>query len=191
MGTGSRELWMAFGWHANKDATFADIQLQYPRTTPPRGIFQPFREGRHVVFMGFPAESSHVNTKVGAIVSTVQWLYSKLCTYNVLDLHLSNTYWNTDRVKRTENSFSSVFFATRHDAQKVCQLYDKVKAFGETIRVQTRRPPMRHPGLSWDSGRNRAHYQPRNEGSAAKTIFESVHACCARVHCTPYHACLC
>lgn len=33
---------------------------------------------------------------------------------------------------------------------------------------------MKHLGPSWDSGHNRAHFQPRDYGSAENTNFESV-----------------
>jgi hypothetical protein len=68
-----------------------------------------------------------------------------------------------------------VEFATKEEAEAICQSYDgKISFQGVPVTVQVRRPPMRHLGASWDPGHNRAHGQPRDYGSAKNTNFEEV-----------------
>jgi hypothetical protein len=68
-----------------------------------------------------------------------------------------------------------VEFATKEEAEVICELYNGKLSFrGVPVKVQVRRPPMKHLGVSWDPGHNRAHGQPRDYGSAKNTNFEAV-----------------
>jgi hypothetical protein len=43
-----------WGWYYNVSSSVNDIKLRFPRMAPSRGTFEPFREGRHVIFTNLP-----------------------------------------------------------------------------------------------------------------------------------------
>lgn len=165
--TTSDEPDLSWGWFANASAKLRDINLRYPRTSPPTDIFVPFQEGRHVCFSSFPPSNK-----------TQQYfrrLYALLHSYDILCLGVFSYYFfDTDLKRQARVMMLDVGFVKKEDADLVCHLYDQTM-FGDTrVRVKIRRPPMRVLGVTWDKGHNGAHYQPRDLGSAKGTNFESV-----------------
>jgi hypothetical protein len=157
-----------WGWYSNASSSVNDIKLRHPRVAPLRGIFEPFREGRHVIFTNLPDHLRAIDD------SAFNWLYTKLHRCDVLGTSTLQRYTHKQGLKRG-GSFVDVEFATKEEAEAICQSYDgKISFQGVPVTVQVRRPPMRHLGASWDPGHNRAHGQPRDYGSAKNTNFEAV-----------------
>lgn len=156
---------LKWGWFANPSSSVMDVKLRYPQTSFVPGIFDSYREGRHVLFMGFPVVPHHKRPD-----SPLAWIYRVLHTYNVLSVLKGQRY----TLSSGDLYFHDVLMASKEHAEEVCRLYDRSVCNGHEIRVVVRRPPMKHLGVSWDRGHNRAHYQPRDEGSAQNTNFASV-----------------
>ena len=154
-----------WGWYSNASSSVDDIKLRFPRMAPLRGTFEPFREGRHVIFKDLPANLHTVK------YDFFSWLYTKLHRCDVLSTSSLQRYADRDR----DVSFADVEFATKEEAEAICQSYNgKISFQGLPVRVEVRRPPMKHLAASWDPGHNRAHGQPRDYGTAKNTNFEAV-----------------
>ena len=154
-----------WGWYPNASSSVSDIKLRFPRMVPLRGTFEPFREGRHVIFKDLPANLHTVK------YDFFSWLYTKLHRCDVLSTSSLQRYADRDR----DVSFADVEFATKEEAEAICQSYNgKISFQGLPVRVEVRRPPMKHLAASWDPGHNRAHGQPRDYGTAKNTNFEAV-----------------
>ncbi|KAH6633168.1 hypothetical protein C7974DRAFT_375289 [Boeremia exigua] len=138
------------------------VKLRYPRTSPPHGIFLPYKEGRIIIFSSLPVTPENYDVS--------EWLYQRLHSYNVL----SRSPLLDGNNERGKCFVIACEFETREVAQEVVRLFNNSIALGSKIHVHQARPPMRVLGVSWSSGRNRAHYQPRDEGTADGTNFESM-----------------
>lgn len=162
-----------WGWYPNASSSVSDIKLRFPRMVPLRGTFEPFREGRHVLFQNLPEQLSVVDG------SAFNWLYTKLHRCDVRYTSYLQRYTLAQQASKQglkpNGAFVDVEFATKEEAEAICQSYNgKISFQGAPVIVQVRRPPMKHLGASWDPGHNRAHGQPRDYGSAKNTNFEAV-----------------
>jgi RNA recognition motif-containing protein len=159
---------LKWGWYANSSPSFGHRKLRYPRTSPKEGIFDSFREGRHVVFTNLPVFGKHTYEHMPHID------YAFAHAYNVLSMNKSNYALRKEPFRGQRRGMIDYEFETREEAEDICKLYNGT-SFGDLkINVAIRRPPSRYLGGSWDSSHNRAHDQPRDLGSAKETNFESV-----------------
>jgi hypothetical protein len=157
-----------WGWYSNAFSSTNDIKVRFPRLAPLRGTFEPYREGRHVAFANLPCLLSELDGPA------FDWLYAKIHHCDVLGTSKWQRYTHKQGLKEGK-SFADVEFATKEEAEAICQAYNgKISFQGVPVKVQVRRPPMKHLGASWDPGHNRAHDQPRDYGSAKNTNFEEV-----------------
>lgn len=152
-----------WGWYANTSSSFNDISLRYPCTSVRSGAFEPYREGRSVVFYGLPMGTFRDP-------GLEQFIYQLCHDFDVVSLSEAIRYQASNGARRLVD----VIFEKKEDAQAVCDLYNNISYRGCRITVGIRRPPMKYLGASWDPGHNRAHNRPRDLGSAKNTNFESV-----------------
>jgi hypothetical protein len=155
---------LSWGWYANKSKLLEDVRLRYPRTTPPRGIFDAYRESRSVAIIRDDRPPDY---------EVRRSIYTLLHAYDVLTMHVKHFYPSS--LKRSEaQSLCEVIFATTEAAEMVCQTYNGIVWHGSKLRVGIRRPPTKILGGSWEASENGAHYQPRDLGSAKGTNLEKV-----------------
>ena len=152
---------LRWGWYANKSKSPENIRLRYPRTTPPHGIFDAYRESRSVAILR-DSTTQHFTESI----------YELLHTENVLGVR--TVRFRTP--KRSEGLMCEVRFATKEAAEIVCQFNNNIVWYGSKLRISIRRPPgyTRILGGSREASHNRAHYQPRDLGSAKGTNLEKV-----------------
>ena len=161
---------LTWGWYASKSNSLKDIRLRYPRTTPPHGVFDAHRESRSVAIIW---DNRLPTQQVNKLT------YGLLHTYDVLAVYVRMFYASTAEKSKlpmceAERSMCEVIFATTEAAEFVCQTYDRTVLHGSKCRVCLRKPPTRILGGSWEASHNRAHYQPRDLGSAKGTNLEKV-----------------
>ena len=154
---------LTWGWYANKSNSLKDIRLRYPRTTPPHGVFDAHRESRSVAIIWDKRLATDEANKL---------TYGLLHVYDILAVYVRMFYDST--AEKSERSMSEVIFATTEAAEIVCHTYDRTVLHGSKIRVGLRKPTTRILGGSWEASHNRAHYQPRDLGSAKGTNLEKV-----------------
>jgi RNA recognition motif-containing protein len=156
---------LSWGWYANKSNSLKDVRLRYPHTTPPRSIFDSYRESRSIAILR--------DDLIKPMYKLSESLYGLLHAYDVLNTHSVIYKYSTGK-KAEQRSMCEVVFATTEAADTVCQVYNGTVWHGSKLTVGLRRPPTRLLGGSWEASHNRAHYQPRDLGSAKGTNLEKV-----------------
>lgn len=141
-----RQIQIRWGWYANESSLMKDVKLRYPRTSPPRNCFESFREGKHIVFNGLPADNDLSST-------IMQWTYKLLHTYNVLGL-TEIMFYRSRHTQGQQYTFIGCQLATKREAEVFCQLNQKPDFYGSSVAVFQRRPPMSVLGASWDPGKS-------------------------------------
>jgi hypothetical protein len=139
---------------------------------PPKDLFAPIREGKRLVFDNvptFPRKSLNFGYKT--IDFSKPALYKLLFSYNVTWVGDSVLYERKNDKIRAIN----VDFATKDEAEHAWLKFNEFNWYGNIIGVAPWQIPMKHLGVSWDSGRKVGHFSGRDQGSAVGTSFEEVH----------------
>jgi hypothetical protein len=167
-----------WGWTATNNPDLSKVLGREILRDPPKDLFAPIREGKRLVFDNvptFPGES--LNLEVVKGFKTIDFskpvLYKLLFSYNVTWVGYSILYQRKND-KQTVRAMN-VDFATRDEAEHARLKFNEFNWYGNIIGVAPWQVPMKHLGVSWDSGRKARHFSGRDQGSAVGTNFEEVH----------------
>ena len=102
-------------------------------------------------------------------------LYELLHSYNTTGISYS-VFYN----RKSDNALIRtvhVDFLSKDEAEDARQRYNGYNWNGYVLGVAPWQIPMKHLGVSWDSGRGQkgVHFSERDQGSAADTNFEEVY----------------
>jgi hypothetical protein len=181
-GQPERRPFLSTGWEASDRPEVGLAFLREPLLEPPKDLFAPVREGRRITFDNFPVLEKEVletssllggPKKTGPLVDVSQTLmYQLLHNYNVTSLSRTVLY-----LRKPEKSLIRalhVDFASKDEADHARLTFNNFSYHGSVLGVATWQIPMKHLGVSWDSGRKGGHFSGRDQGSAVGTNFEEV-----------------